>query len=133
MENELRWHKLEDEKPVGDGCVVLFPVITDVGLLYDNIYRPSNPEYARITALEKGYTHWFPIPKHPDEDAIKEKIKELYSDEYLLDLQFYKGLNVAYEHMINFIEDLVPDRPGVIQALRSRFKEAYPKIEEDNA
>jgi hypothetical protein len=52
------WRDLQTDPPTGDRCVVLFPQITDVGILF----TASNPDYARQTALQAGYTHWMEIP-----------------------------------------------------------------------
>lgn len=72
----MEWRCLKTDPPVGDGCVVLFPVITDVGILY----TASNPEYARKRALHAGYTHWAQIEPHPDEAEAEARcaaIREL--------------------------------------------------------
>lgn len=77
MEVELYWHDLETDLPQGDDCVILFPQISDVGILY----TASNSEFARQNALKHGYTHWFPIPKHSRELEMREIIKIVYEDE----------------------------------------------------
>jgi len=124
-EVELRWHNLKTEPPEGNGGVLLFPVITDVGHFYafDRIHIVSNPEYARLHGIEKGYTHWFPVPKHPDEDKIREKIKKLYSADAIGDRRFYQGFDTATEAIIDFIKEIVPDRPQVVAAIEARFSE----------
>ena len=121
---ELRWHDLTKEPPQGDGGVILFPEITNVGHLFwfNRLHVISNPEYARLHALEKGYTHWFPIPKHPDEDKIREKIKKLYEPEAIADREFHKGFERATENIIEFLKGIVPDRPSVILAVKARFE-----------
>lgn len=74
---EIKWHNLEDE-PIPedyDGCIILYPIIVDCGILYEC----SNPVYARKHALEDGYTKWYPIPLVGDEDiqkGIRDKIGE---------------------------------------------------------
>jgi hypothetical protein len=122
---ELRWHDLKTEAIPGNDCVVLFPQISDVGILYglENIYTPSNPEFARLNALRQGYTSWFPIPRHPKEDEIKEYIKKLYADENDGQEQFYEGFQRATENIIEFLKEIVPDRPNVILAVEARFGE----------
>lgn len=52
------WRDLRTDPPTGDRCVVLFPMISDVGILF----TASNPEYARQNAVNAGYTHWMEIP-----------------------------------------------------------------------
>ena len=52
------WRDLRTDPPTGNRCVVLFPQITDIGILF----TASNPEYARQNALDAGYTHWMEIP-----------------------------------------------------------------------
>jgi len=104
MKIEYRWHDLKKEQIPGDRSVILFPVITDVGHIFDvfsfNTYTISNPEYARLHALEKGYTHWFPIPVHPDEEKIIEKIKKIYENEHKAEEQFNKGFERAAENIV---------------------------------
>jgi len=75
----MTWRDLKTDPPIGNGCVILFPCITDVGILY----TASNPEYARQNALKQGYTHWMPIEPHPDEAVVKRHIEQLYANEYL--------------------------------------------------
>lgn len=120
---ELRWHDLRIELPPGDRCVILFPQISDCGHLFDveQIYAVSNPEYVRLRALERGYTHWFPIPVHPQEAEVEAKIKELYAHENDPQEQFNKGFQRAVENMMDFIKEIVPDRPNVIRAIDDRF------------
>lgn len=52
------WRDLRTDPPTGNRCVVLFPLISDVGIPF----TASNPEYARQSALQAGYTHWMEIP-----------------------------------------------------------------------
>jgi hypothetical protein len=61
------WRCLKTDPPTGDDCVVLFPCISDVGIMY----VASNPEYARENAVKHGYTHWMSILRHQDHDAAK--------------------------------------------------------------
>lgn len=67
------WRDLKNDPPTGDDCVVLFPCISDVGIMYSS----SNPEYARVNGLKHGYTHWMPIERHPDHDAAKARCEQL--------------------------------------------------------
>jgi hypothetical protein len=67
------WRDLETDPPTGDDCVILFPQITDVGIMY----IASNPDYARQTALKNGYTHWMEIPRHEKHDEAKQKCLDL--------------------------------------------------------
>jgi hypothetical protein len=126
---ELRWHDLRTELPPEDmECVILFPHLTDVGNLYDtDVYTPSNSEFVRINALRRGYTHWFPIPPHPQEEEVKEKIKKMYEHEYDGTEQFYKGFQRATENIIAYLKDLVPDRPSVIRAIEAQFSNEKEK------
>lgn len=63
------WKKLEDELPTGDEyAVLLFPCKTDCMLLY----TVSNPQYAKKTALDHGYTHWCEFNLAPDHKALEE-------------------------------------------------------------
>jgi hypothetical protein len=120
--DELYWHDLKTDPPPGDGCVVLFPCKSDVGIFFETrLYTSSNPEYARITALGQGYTHWFPIPSHPDEEKIRKEIEEWVKKEQDLDAKFYEGFNRASENIAEFIKQIVPDRPEVYLAVRARF------------
>jgi hypothetical protein len=49
------WRNLKYDPPSGyEYCVLLFPLRTDVGVLY----TVSNPQYAKVNALRDGYTHW---------------------------------------------------------------------------
>ena len=125
---ELRWHDLRAELPPGDRPVILFPQISDCGHLFDveRSYVVSNPEYVRLRALEQGYTHWFPVPIHPQEAAIRAKIEELYAHENDNEVQFAKGFQRAVENMTNFIKEIVPDRPNVILAIEDRFGQRGP-------
>ena len=116
------WHDLKTEPPQGDGCVVLFPEISDIGILYTHhIYTSSNPEFARLSAIDRGYTHWFPIPKHPQEEEVEQRIKKMYEHEHSEEQQFYKGFQRASENIIGVLKDLLPDRPNVIRAIKDRF------------
>ena len=126
---ELRWHDLRTELPPEDmGCVVLFPQISDVGILYNtNVYTPSNSEFVRMNGLRQGYTHWFPIPPHPQEEEVEEKIKKMYAQEYDGEEQFHKGFQRATENIIAFLKEVVPDRPNVILALEARFSDEEKK------
>lgn len=60
----MEWRDLKTDPPTGGDVVLLFPCISDVGILY----TASNPEYARINALKQGYTHWAAIERHPDHE-----------------------------------------------------------------
>jgi hypothetical protein len=62
------WRDLASDPPTGARCVVLFPQISDCGILF----TASNPEYARMNALKNGYTHWMeigPLPGSLEADA----------------------------------------------------------------
>jgi hypothetical protein len=121
-EIELRWHDLKTESPPGDGCVVLFPNISDVGIFFETrLYISSNPEYARLNALEQGYTHWFPIPSHPQEAEIRTKIEEMYAPDRYAQEQFYKGFQIASENIVAYLKELVPDRPSVARVIEEMF------------
>lgn len=58
------WKRLSEELPSEEEyAVLLFPVRSDVGIMY----TVSNPFYARATAIHEGYTHWCKFelaPKH---------------------------------------------------------------------
>jgi hypothetical protein len=69
----VEWRCLRDDPPTGKNCVVLFPMITDIGILYS----ASNPHYARKSALAAGYTHWAEITPHPDEAAAEARCAEI--------------------------------------------------------
>lgn len=67
------WYDLKTNPPVGNRCVILFPVISDVGILYTT----SNPDYARGKyALEAGYTHYMYIDPAPNEAEIEKMIRD---------------------------------------------------------
>ena len=71
------WRDLKTDPPTGDEEVVLFPCISDVGILY----TASNPEYARLNAAKHGYTHWAPLARHPDHDAVDAlRVAGVYAD-----------------------------------------------------
>jgi hypothetical protein len=73
------WQSLKDNppNPKEHYCVLLFPCISDVGI----IYTTSNVDYAiGPYAIEAGYTHWMPVEKHPDHSKIEEMILEIYTD-----------------------------------------------------
>ena len=125
--DELRWHDLRTELPKeSTKIVILFPRIIDVGILYNvNPYRESNSEYARQNALREGYTSWFPVLPHPDEEKVEKEIEKLYEKEYDSKEQFDKGFERATENIIEFLKDIVPDRPHVILAVQSRFENKY--------
>lgn len=74
----MSWIKLSERKPEGPDCVILYPIISDVGILY----TCSNPDYARSeNAMKQGYTHWMPFEPHPDEKTQYEYNASLYEDE----------------------------------------------------
>lgn len=56
-----RWRSLIDDPPTGTRCVILFPMVTDIGILF----TASNPDYARLNAAKAGYTHWMEIDSLP--------------------------------------------------------------------
>jgi len=120
---ELRWHDLRTEQIPDDGCVILFPATTYVGLLYDfqSVYTESNAEFARINGLRQGYTDWFPIPRHPKEQEIIERNRKIYEHENDGQEQFYRGFERATENIIEFLKEIVPDRPNVVRAVKARF------------
>lgn len=60
-ENTTRWRDLISDPPTEDRCVILFPQITNVGILF----AASNPHYARKNAARDGYTHWLEIDLLP--------------------------------------------------------------------
>jgi len=70
------WRDLKTDPPTGEDCVILFPCISDVGIMY----IASNPEFARANALKHGYTHWAAIERHPDHDAAKAQCEALYTN-----------------------------------------------------
>lgn len=72
------WRSLKDDPPnpeelEGEGSILLFPCITDVG----HLYSVSNPDYARQNGLKYGYTHWAVIDRHPDEEKVRKRINEI--------------------------------------------------------
>ena len=134
QELEYRWYDLRTEAPPPVGRpVILFPMISDVGHRYDvrRNYHVSNPEYVRLYALEMGYTHWFPVPPHPDEAAIEAKIAALYQPENDGRQQWADGFERAAENIVEALEQLVPDRPAVAQVIRDRFVE-HGRKKKDN-
>lgn len=119
---ELRWHDLKTEPPPLGRPVIMFPRISDVGHMFGNdFWTTSNPEYARLHALEQGYTSWFPIPEHPDEVAVEAKCEEFRREEANPQRQFHKGFQRAAENIVEALEQLVPDRAAVAQCIRDRF------------
>lgn len=59
------WRDLETDPPSEDlYCVILFPLKSDVGILYNC----SNPEFARVNGVKHGYTHWMEFSLAPDHD-----------------------------------------------------------------
>ena len=67
------WYDLKENPPVGNRCVVLFPVVSDCGILYIT----SNSDYARGKyALEAGYTHYMYIDPAPEEDKVNKLIQD---------------------------------------------------------
>jgi hypothetical protein len=123
-ETEYRWHDLRTEAPpTGERPVILFPVISDVGHRFDvrRDYHVSNPEYVRLRALEMGYTHWFPVPPHPDEAAIEARIEALYASENDARQQFDEGFKRAAENIVETLKEIVPDRPNVARVISDRF------------
>lgn len=65
----MQWIKLEDELPPDDVyCVLLFPLKSDVGILY----HTSNPAYARVNAIKAGYTHWAKVENAPTHEQWVE-------------------------------------------------------------
>ena len=123
IDKELRWHDLKTETPPADRCVVLFPQISDVGIFFDidRLFCASNHEYARMTALVQGYTHWFPIPSAPGEAEVRARVQAEYDKEQDPHEQFMKGFGRAVENITDFVKDIVPDRPNVALAIESRF------------
>jgi hypothetical protein len=132
-EIELRWYDLQTDLPKGDGCVVLFPQISDVGILYnvEHMYTSSNPEFARVNALRRGYTSWFPIPRHSQESEVKAKIEEMYKGERDADEQFYKGFQRATENIVKILKEIVPDRPNVARLIEERFGDKNNKFDSE--
>ncbi len=68
------WRDLKTDPPTRDEyCVLLFPCITDCGILY----TVSNPEYAKYTAPSHGYTHWCKVELAPTHDIVERYQKTL--------------------------------------------------------
>jgi len=72
------WIPLSERRPTGQDCVLLYPVISDVGIAY----TVSNPDYARGEyVLEQGYTHWAKFHPHPEEMEQYARNARLYGDD----------------------------------------------------
>lgn len=130
---DLRWHDLATEPPRGDRPVILFPQISDVGHMYDvSPWNVSNPEFARLNALRQGYTSWFPVPVHADEDVVKARIEEIYRAEGDAEHQWAEGFKRAAENIVEALKQIAPDRPELVNCIRDRFCKPDPSPSGDH-
>lgn len=67
------WRDLKTDPPQGDRLVILFPCISDVGILYTT----SNPDYARLNGTKNGYTHWTYFDPHPMESEAEARCEQI--------------------------------------------------------
>ena len=119
---ELRWHDLAKEPPPLGRPIVLFPEISDVGHMFHTCrWTVSNPEYARLHGLERGYTSWFPILPHVDEAMIEAKIERLRQQEADPQHQWHEGFKRAAENIVETLQQVAADRPELINCIRDRF------------
>lgn len=78
MSNNNGWVSLDERLPEGQQCVLLFPIISDVGI----VYTVSNPDFVRGPFCRKqGYTHWKAFDPHPDEEKQYAYNASLYEDD----------------------------------------------------
>lgn len=74
---KMIWRDLLVDPPTGsEEMVILFPSISDVGIMY----TASNPFYAKSNAINNGYTHWMELDKAPTHDMVEEYIKKNIRD-----------------------------------------------------
>lgn len=69
---KMIWRDLLVDPPIGsEKIVILFPIISDTGISYIT----SNAEYAKMNAINNGYTHWMEFETAPTHDMVEEYIK----------------------------------------------------------
>ena len=77
-----KWRDLLKDPPTGnETCVVLFPTISDVGILFTT----SNPHYAKANGLKNGYTHWMELDNPPTYDLAIEQQESVRGMRYPID------------------------------------------------
>jgi hypothetical protein len=67
------WRDLRVDPPEPHGhCILIFPLINDVG----HLYTVSSREYATLHGLKYGYTHWADIEPAPGEAEVEKMIED---------------------------------------------------------